>query len=434
MPTKQEICYYALYVIGEVESQWDWGAVNYYDAITLGIVQWWGTRAAGLLNLYRDQAPDDYAKIAESLRNDVSAHDKNDPWWQSRYLTLDEGNSFVSASESDETHQIQENLAISDYGGYYDLFTGSWGMSDPKSIIFTMSMYHQNPQECNNVIKATGGSADLYRVYTTCLNNWLLGQYSSRYTTIYNRLKAWDGESAPPDFGQNGTVSDVGENYPGTEVSPSKIDRIQQVGDNLIVYGRDEYKEGVLFVKSAGQTWVNSVNKNGTNIGGGSSGGGEPVPPDEAASAAVDWLLDQLGKWTYSSDAGRLNAPETGYTDCSGAIWCAFFYGAGVELKTSTGAYAQWTGTMSSVGEEIWRGYSVNDIPWDEMAKGDLLLQASSSAYLWNFDGYMCHIELYTGENQTTVGMPGNGPTTRSGANVDVYGGAAGFMVRRYHA
>ena len=301
-------------------------------------------------------------------------------------------------------------------------------------MVFTMSMYHQNPEQAKQVIQTTGGSADLDRVYTTCLNNWIFGQYSTRYTTIYNRLAEWDGESAPPDFGQNGTTSDVGGNYPGTEVSPSKISRIQQVGDNLIVYGKDEYENGVLFVKSAGQLWVNSVNKNGTDIGGGSSGGGTPVPPSEAASAAVDWMMSHLGEFKYSNDAGRLNPLETGKTDCSGCVWAAFFYGAGVELKTNTGEYAQWTGTQSSVGDEIWRGYSVSDIPWDEMAKGDLVLQASDPSYLWAFNGYLCHIELYTGENQTTVGMPSDGPTTRSGANVDVYGGAAGFMVRRYHA
>lgn len=433
MPSVSTICYYAMYVIGEVESGWNWGAVNYNDPITLGMMQWYGTRAAGLLNIMKSDAPDDYAKIAETLRNDVEAHDETDSWWTQRYLTLDEGNSFVEASQSDEAHACQEKLAISDFEGYYDYMTSSWGMSDPKAIIFTMSMYHQNPSICGNIIATTGGNASLERIYTTCLNDATFGMYSNRYTTIYDRLNAWDGESDPPDFGQNGNVSGGG-NSPGVEVTQSAITRIQQVGDNLMVYGRDEYAKGVLFVKSAGQTWVNAVNPNGTDIGGGSSGGGEPVAPDEAAAAAVDWMLDHLGQWTYSNGPGRLTPVESGYSDCSGCVWAAFFYGAGVSLTTPDGTYAQWTGTQSQVGTEIWRGYSVNDIPWNDMAKGDIVLQASDASYLWNFDGYLCHIELYTGEGQTTVGMPGDGPTTRSGSAVDVYGGAAGFMVRRYHA
>ena len=44
------ISQYALCVIGTVESNCTWTAVNTSDPITLGIVQWYGTRTYGLLN------------------------------------------------------------------------------------------------------------------------------------------------------------------------------------------------------------------------------------------------------------------------------------------------------------------------------------------------------------------------------------------------
>lgn len=434
MPDKKTICYYAMYVIGEVESRWDWGAFNLNDAITLGMLQWWGTRACDLLNRYKSDTPDDYAKLSESLRSDVENHSVNETWfWQNRYLTLSEGNSFASASESDESHAVQEEVAIADFENYYDYFS-NMGVTDAKPMIFMFSMYHQNPTYCRNVVSSCGAAADLDLVYTTCLNHPTFSQYRTRYTTIYNRLKEWDGESDPPDFGQNGNIEDVGGEGGSVSEIPAQITHIMQVGDNLMVYGINDYADGVLFVKSAGQTWVNSTNPNGTEIEGGTTGGGATVPPDEAAAAAVDWMLGHKGQFSYSQNSGRLTPLSSGYTDCSGCVWAAFFYGAGVELKTSTGVLAQYTGTQVDVGELVWEGSSVNEIPWDLLTKGDLVLQSINES--WVTGGYGAHIELYTGENQTTIGHPsGMGPTTRSGASVDVFGGRANkWVIRRYHA
>ena len=40
----------AVKVIGTVESNLNYGSVNYNDPITVGIAQWFGTRAAALLD------------------------------------------------------------------------------------------------------------------------------------------------------------------------------------------------------------------------------------------------------------------------------------------------------------------------------------------------------------------------------------------------
>ena len=61
MPSTRTICYYAMYVIGEVESNWNWTAVNYNDPITIGMMQWYGTRAAALLNRVKNEMPTAYA-------------------------------------------------------------------------------------------------------------------------------------------------------------------------------------------------------------------------------------------------------------------------------------------------------------------------------------------------------------------------------------
>lgn len=48
---------YAMYVIGKVESNNNWSSVNFHDPITIGMMQWYGTRAYGLLNRGRSADP-----------------------------------------------------------------------------------------------------------------------------------------------------------------------------------------------------------------------------------------------------------------------------------------------------------------------------------------------------------------------------------------
>ena len=142
MPSTRTICYYAMYVIGEVESNWNWTAVNYNDPITIGMMQWYGTRAAALLNRIKNEMPTAYGQLAASLRSDIESHDAGSAWWTSRYLNRDEGNSIISVFQDEENHVIQENQAIADFEGYITTLE-NWGMSksNPKPLIFAMSMY-----------------------------------------------------------------------------------------------------------------------------------------------------------------------------------------------------------------------------------------------------------------------------------------------------
>lgn len=425
MPSTRTICYYAMYVIGEVESRWDWTAVNYADPITIGMMQWYGTRAAALLNRVRDEMPSAYNELAASLRTSIENNPADSQYWTSRYLTNAEGNSVINVFTQDANHVIQENQAISDFEGYITLLE-SWGMSqsNPKPLIFAMSMYHQSPRQCGYVIGSCGGSADLDRVHSACLNDAVLSQYSNRYNTVYNRLNEWDGESEPPDFGQVGNTPNTGGNVPPVSEIPTQLGYILQQGDNLILYGEGDYKEGVTFYKSVGQTWVNGYNANGTPPSGGNTGGGN----DPRGVAAVKWMTNNLERWDYGNGAGRLDPESSGYTDCSGGVWCAYWFACGIEV----GSPYPWTGSQSQAGREIWRGTSLDDVPWNEVKAGDLMLMASSPEYLWNFDGYLCDVQLCTGEPNETVGC-GYAPLPRylRGSQIDVYNGSAGFMIRR---
>lgn len=422
MPDTRTICYYAVYVIGEVESHWNWTAVNYNDPITIGMMQWYGARAAALLNRVKNEMPTAYGQLAASLRSDIESHDAGSAWWTSRYLNKDEGNSIISVFQEEENHVIQENQAIADFEGYISTLEG-WGMSQsyPKPLIFAMSMYHQSPASAGQVVATAGGSADLDRIYTVCMNHGVLGQYRNRYNTVYQRLKDWDGESDPPDFGQSGDVDTTpGGNNPGISTEESKLGYIIQRGNLLILYGKDEYAKGVTFYTAGTQKWINGYNANGTEIEGGNEGGGSETG-SEAQNAICELYRSWENRFAYSQGAGRLDPINSGYGDCSSTVWFAYQQVAGIDVGT-------WTGAMAGKGTKIASGYSGDNLPIEDMQPADLVL------IMWNgYNGSFDHVELHMGNNELWGhGGPDNGPnqTTSDAGNYPRY--MYYWEVRRY--
>lgn len=326
LTTSQKL--YAMYCIGAVESNWTWTSVNYNDPITLGMMQWYGTRAAGLLDMVRTQDADGYAMLADTLRASMDAHATTDTYWTSRYLTKTEGNSWVSAAERDENHAIQQNLFFSDLDGYESTLTG-WGCATDtpehvKSFIYYCSAYHQSPKRAGNVCAAIGGTASIDRIRAGLLNEPVLSQYKTRYNRVYEYLAAWDGTSDPPDFGQvDAPNTDPGGDSGSTipQVT-SQVHHIVLSGENLIVYGADN-EGGLICYKGAGGYWYPQRNSAApttpTDPGNTPSGGAG----SDLITQMQDLWRQNANKWTYSQGAGRLNPPTSGYSDCSGCIWWA---------------------------------------------------------------------------------------------------------------
>lgn len=436
VPSKDNTALFAMYVIGEVESGWDWTAVNPSDPITLGMMQWYGQRAANLLSSCKAADANGWAAFASAAPRVAESVEAGHTWewWTGFYITYAEGNAWKEWAATDAVHQVQQDTWRADFGVYADTLAG-WGLSleRPKTMVYAMAMYHQSPQRAGYVIGTCSGDATLDNMHATCLNDSVLGQYYNRYTTAYNRLAAWDGESAPPDFGQVGELLPPGGNEGGITRPDSPVSYVTLQGGEIILHGVKGYENGLYCTLAAPNLWIPSAQVAGAENPGGTTGGGEAPPGSTAGEAAVAWMADHLEMWQYGNGPGRMSPETSGYTDCSGGVWCAYHYGAGVDLKTSGGASAEWTGTQSDVGVEIWRGYSIDDMPWDIMAPGDIVLMASDASYLWAFDGYMCDVQLYTGEPRKTIGC-GYGPLPRylEGSQIDVYNGSAGFMVRRH--
>lgn len=415
MPSRQVIAYYAMYVIGEVESGWNWQSINYNDPITIGMMQWYGVRASALLHRFQQEQPGIYATLADSLRASLDAYSDTDGYWNSRNLTRIEGDSIQAAFVSRESHAVQESQAIEDFNAYIDKLT-SWGFSEdnPKPLIFAMSMHHQSPAACNRVVGTAGGNATLDRIYQVCMNDSTLGRYRNRYTTVYNRLSAWDGVSMPPDFGQNGGIDPEGGNNPGISTTSIQLSHILEQGNMLVLYG-SSFPNGIVFYPSAGNRWVCATYTGGAPITGGNTGGGTATN----VQAVVDLYTSWVGRFAYSQGGGRLTPLTSGYGDCSSTIWAAYHDAMGIDVGT-------WTGAMADKGTLIKEGTGAN-LPLASMAAGDLII-------FWRSGATSAHVEMYIGDNRLCGhGGPGAGPTIKEDAQT--YCGNSRWrkwQVRRY--
>lgn len=413
LTTAQEL--YAMYVIGTVESNCTWTSVNYNDPITIGMMQWYGTRAAGMLERMQTEDAEGYAMLADSLRASLSSHDSTDGYWTTRYLTRTEGNSFIAAADREANHTVQQSQFFDDLAGYVSTL-GTWGcaIDTPdhiKSFIYCCVMYHQSPKAAGRVISSLGGTASISRLRDGALNDSTLGNYRNRYNTAYNLLSSWDGVSDPPDFGQ----SDSEDTDPGGDSGyiPQKESQIQSVmvyGESLVVRGTDG---PVLCYRQQGNLYLperNVAAPDTPTTPGGSTG---DVGSDKVTQMQDLWRQNQ-GKWSYSQGAGRLNPPSSGYSDCSGCIWWAVHSidpDAAEAMGSSTYEMLRGKGTVIQEGGQ--GDYPSNDI----VHVGDIIVMCWNSTNIMT--GTQRHVEWVFPDGQ--LWGAGEAPLPKPSGSIEYY-------------
>lgn len=426
---------FAMYVIGQVESGHNWASVNYNDPITVGMMQWYGTRAARLCLALKAADEASYNKLASSLRSDLDTHDAGSSWWTTRYLSRAEGESWAASAEDDSNHRVQQQTFMTDIAGYEETFKG-WGASDsnPKGMIFLASMYHQSPRECGHVVQTVGGGASLDTLYNACMNNGVLGRYRNRYNQVRDMLNAWDGAAAPPDFGQ----VDSGSTDPGGDIGggggnnntsqAAGLDHLETLGECIAVVGTNGTR--TLFYRASSGLWYPKTRTTAPENPGSGGGGGTVTPPAASGDFAKMFALWQqnANKWRYGQGAGRLNPPASGYSDCSACIWWAV-NSIRPDIAKHLGT---WTGAMVSSGTEIARGTRTTSVPLDKMQAGDIILiHWGSVNYAFN-DG-RSHVEWYVGNGENWGA--GSAPLPHDSGKTTAYLAMAKvgcWMVRRF--
>lgn len=385
---------YCMYVICEVESGWNWAATNRQDAITLGIGQWWGTRAAGLMERLRNQAPTSYAKLSSRLRTKLESDGPTAQSWTGFYLNQEDAKSWADSAEDAENHQIQQALFLEDIEGYKTTLA-SWGLDvegNVKATIYWMSAYHQNPSFCNNVMGAVGDNTNLSTIRSGILSHRVLGQYPNRYNKIYERLTAWDGVSAPPDFGQ---VDEFQEGLSPTAQGSNMaqpvtgIRYLQRRGDNIMVFSED-YPQGMMCVKTNGDLWIPFTSNTQVEMPNTEEGitGGSPSLFEQCKQTWIDWA--NAGGFGYGGDGASDKYPETsGNTSCAACIWAA--------LNKHGSDICDWMAIycpdLQKQGRLIYHTTGYNDIrvPVEQMLPGDLILMD------YGGNGRADHVDWYFG-------------------------------------
>lgn len=436
MPTLENTCLYAMYVIGKFESGHNWTAANLNDPITIGMMQWYGTRAAALLNRIQAEQPGAYALLSQRVRDKVASTPADSQAWTDFYLTRDDANTIVQVFTPIETHEIQQNQAVSDFTAYAANLTANYGYSEahPQELVYGMLIYHQSPRGFRDVSRSAGGNASLETLRATVLNDTILKQYKTRYNGGYDMLKAWDGESPPPNFGQvtgeddteggdpgtpNGNTEAPGASGNGVSKLAAAIRYILAVGDTLVVYGDSPYSNGVIFHQASMGRFVHGSNPNGTSIPGNTTDPEPPSPPPPGtpvAQAVVDLYKSWSNLFVYSQGGNRLTpfnvTPPA--TDCSGSINTAFQMVAGINPGTYTD---DMVARAKAQGKLVWEGPG-SAIPVASLALGDIIATGANSS----FSG-PSHVVLVTGADEVySHGGPGPGPDPRT--NIAAYVGA----------
>lgn len=379
------------YAIATVETGCDYAGVYLVDAITVGITQWYAYNARRLLGKLKADVPASYDKLTDRIKEAVDGHAEDESsFWTSFYLTNEDAESWKAAVQVEGNTACQDEQYFLDAfgddgeGGYYGTIR-DWGVNvdNVKSAIMWMAQYHQSPQSMLRVLQGIGGNRSLEDVRDAMLNDRIFSSYPNRINELYRVLSEWDGVSAPPDFGQSSV--DIGNNPDTGDQIASAIKYIRVVNNqDLAIYGNMGTGSVLLCHYQGNGTWLPVRNASAPNAP--STGGGGSGDPADFAAMKKLWT-DNERAWSYSQAAGRLNPPQSGYSDCSACIWWA--------ANAATDNKYEWLGTstytMLTTATEVEGAVNSNhSLNLDKMQAGDLIIMEHSSGSQhvdWYFGG-----------------------------------------------
>ena len=419
----------AVKAIGQVESSLNYAAINYNDPITIGMAQWYGTRAAAILNRMRAAHNAEYARVDAGLRSRLETVPEGSSSWNTYYLSRQAGDSLRDLLLASK--DIQDDQIIKDLESYFSV-AKQYGINpeaDTDAFILWCVAYHQGPRYALQVANNYGGGG-LNAMYSAIMGNSVLGQYRNRYSQAKNIISSKDtsgvgtGNNVEPTPGNN---NGGGENSQQVSVYGGEV--IIMADDSNILTMRSKfgviqlYSQGHNLWKATLSTIQQSINGGQPNINGGGGGGGGGGGSNKGEKALA-WVLARLGKFAYLQGAGRLDPDHSGVTDCSGLMYAAYKYTTGTFVGT-------WTGDQYFRGAEPFprRGGAMTASERSQLRPGDMIVMA------WKSTGSVYpetdHVEMVVDSN-TLVGHGGNpyyGPVKKS---INILSATRWWTVRRH--
>lgn len=424
----------AIKAIGQVESSMNYSAINYNDPITVGIAQWYGTRAAAILNRMRGAHATEYAGVDSGFRSRLESVPESDSSWNTYYLSRPVGDSLKPLLNASK--DIQGDQIVKDLENYFSV-AKQYGINpdtDTDAFILWCVAYHQGPRYAMQVANHYSGGG-INEMYSDIMANGVLGRYSNRYTQAKNIIAGKDtsgvGEGGI-SANTPGNGGSIGQNSQTVNVSGGKL--IISADDSGILTLRSKFGNYQMYSRGHNLWEVNLKDIQQTIVGqnpaanaggGGGGGGGTPAPGGSGkGAAALAWVMARLGKFAYCQCPGRQDPDNSGITDCSGLMYAAY-------KATSNTFVGTWTGDQYFRGAEPFprRGGAMTAAERAQLRPGDMIVMAwkSTGSYYPETD----HVEMVVDSN-TLVGHGGNphyGPVTKS---IDVLAGTRWWTVRRH--
>lgn len=439
--------YIALCENGGSVSSAKWAADNYgaNEAITLGILQWYGAAAGEYLAVMQASYPDLYAAMPQRWQETLTSGGS----WTSIWITAEEHETYQAA--------VQAHLEDSKDSQYACWFSSTFneglkkeldGISyitdwcdDIKVVFYYMNLYHLSPKLAQQVHSSIGQVTDLDTIAQAACGvarSLFPSQWADLGTGWTNRflhyaldpLKSWDGSSNPPDeWGSadvQGQPSASGvDNVGGGSSNPAYRIRyvFNQTGGLLFVFMQDG--SCITCVKSSsGQVWrpislgTAATGSTGQQSAGG--GGGSSVPSGSTLPTTgwshMQEAYDALqaigeGAWTYSMDYHAYDPWVYHKTDCSGFVSYVYkHFDEATAANVWGGSYPPATPGLYQnchvVTSGTRSGYSSSAL--DQMLPGDMFMVSDTS----NFgSGGGSHVMMYCGNNiSVEMSYSNNGP------------------------
>lgn len=435
MPWNDNMRKVAVKAIGSVESNMDYAAINYNDPITIGIAQWYGTRAASFLKRYLNAVQWKTSGMADTpLDAALKAHDENSSYWNTYYLdrSMDAKlRSFLRLVALAQDVQIQKDIE-----GYSSV-AKQYGLDiegNTEAFIMWATAYHQSPRQALRVLQRNGGNLGLSAMHQAILADSVLGQYKNRYNKVFQIISSGDISGVGSGNGSSGSPIGNGGFFNSNGVQSVGIDGgeiVLRTDNTDAIYFNSRWGNAALYPCGI-NTWKIELGKLYTNIqidvpdqpdnpgGGGGGGGGGGAGDGSAGAKALQWMRSRIMKFTYLQAPGRLDPDRSGFGDCSSTIYRAYKDTSGINVGT-------WTGDQYFRGRAvIERGRGAMTAAQKAMCRpGDVIVMSWGGGY-----PHTDHVEMFVDEGHTIGhGGPNRGPHINS---IGMLSGTAWWTVRRH--
>ena len=348
--------------IGTVESDMNYGVVFLQDPITIGFMQWYGTRAGKILEKIKPAVGTAiWAKMPTRIASRVGRIPGSDSSWNSFWVRREEVPGIKAVMTSAQAKAVQNKQAVDDMEAYHQqaLKRGLDRAKNPKVFIFWCTIFHQYPVGADRVIKAVGPNASLQAMYNNTIHQPWLRKYKSRYDKAMAVINKYDTsplpgiagsgnasgsvEVDPPPAGDNSSSGSNDDDSSGN-INIKFLEEIN--GERYLVYS-DNSRD--ILVKGNGGIWTIKGGKHSGKVpsdddddddnqgggGGGGGGGGAHLP---------------LAKGTYTL------GPPWGAT----GSWARYHTGQDFRCPSGTPLYAVQDGTVVSDNAGGWAGIHVS--------------------------------------------------------------------------